>query len=741
MLDLGCVPTAPYTIRYMMKCFVLTLLVVCLPEMALAQYTKDYSPWPVTIGGDTLQLPFWGGVNSPKPSLVDFDDDGLIDLMIGETRGKVSYLRNTGTASNPIWTPIVERIGGVDTRTWHRFCDIDGDGDLDLFCDAGNLMTAYYRNESVGASIVFTLIKDNFGGFETGVNNTGDFADLDDDGDFDFFLGSVTGELAWYCDITGDVVCQLGFRIDTIDIDPLVTDTIPDTTCFYPCPDASTPDTLYTYNLATVTCPYYLVDPFYDSVFAFPGGLAAGAQQPQHGFSTITFADHDADGDGDLFWGDINNNNAYLFANLGTPSVSDLTEITESYFPIATFGLNHTAFADLDNDNDIDAIVGAANGDDINNLMLLRNSGSVSLPSYTLEVSNIIKGIDVSSYAIPALGDLDGDGDIDLLIGRGDGRLSHFENNGSETTPSMSLTSDFYKSIDVGLSAAPSLIDWDNDGDLDLLIGNEAGRIEYWRNDGSPNNFAPVQVAIQLGGILVDILAVPCPVDWDGDGLTDLLVGEWDFNGFANVLLYENSGSIGAPTLSLVTNRLLKRIPRDFTLPVVYDWDCDGKRDLILGGRVFGSTLFRNMAPSGTFPDSLTLLEQPDSLPWRDDGYRLSAAFADIDGDLLWDVFVGEEDGGVNFYRRDASSCSCPTHGDPNADGIQNISDVVATVNIVFRGGEGDLDSECCPHMDRADHNCDCVLNVQDVVAIVNTAFRGGPSSCNPCALGNQCPK
>ena len=141
-----------------------------------------------------------------------------------------------------------------------------------------------------------------------------------------------------------------------------------------------------------------------------------------------------------------------------------------------TFGLNHTAVADLDGDNDLDIIVGAANGNDINNLVLLRNNGTPTSPSYAVLDSNIIHGIDVGSYAIPALADLDDDGDMDLLIGRGDGRLTHFENTGTATSPVFVLTSDFYKSIDVGLSSAPALVDWDDDGDFDLLIGSETGR-------------------------------------------------------------------------------------------------------------------------------------------------------------------------------------------------------------------------------------------------------------------------
>ena len=87
------------------------MLVVCHAVDASAQFGKDYAPWPVLRGGDTLELPFWGGVNSPKPSLVDFDGDGLIDLMIGEIRGKVCLPAKHGNGIDAFWTP--SRIGSA----------------------------------------------------------------------------------------------------------------------------------------------------------------------------------------------------------------------------------------------------------------------------------------------------------------------------------------------------------------------------------------------------------------------------------------------------------------------------------------------------------------------------------------------------------------------------------------------------------------------------------------------------
>lgn len=657
---------------------------------AEAQFTQEFNPWPVIVDGDTLAVPFWGGLNNPKPSLVDINGDGLVDLMIGEARGKIGYIRNTGTPTEAIWTGVTGRFAGLDVGSWHRFCDIDADGDLDLFCDARNGQTAFYRNETVGANIVFTLVDETFGGFLTGFNNTGDFADLDGDNDLDFFFGDISGRLVQW-------------RNDGDSANPA----------------------------------FVFGSDFYDSVFAFPGSKTPA--NPNHGFSTLIFADIDGDTDLDMFYGDINNANIYHYANLGSPSVSDLTKLTESFLPATTFGFNHSAFADLDNDSDLDMVVGAANGDNIDNLLLLRNFGSPVFANFVIEELNMLPNIDVGSESSPAFGDLDNDGDLDMLLGGSDGRLRYFENIGTPTAPVFEQVSDFYKGIDVGVSSAPWLVDWDDDFDLDLLLGAGAGHIEYWENVGDASNFDPVLADAQLAGINIDFQAIPRTVDWNEDGLLDLVVGEWDFNGFANVLLYQNLGPASAPVLTMVTSTLLPRGSRPLTIPALVDWDCDGRTDLILGSSGFGLKFYRNAAAPKQFPDSLTLILQSDSLPGSDDGYGLVLSLADIDQDGDMDLFIGEEDGGVNFHRRDGVACVCPRHGDANGDGDMNVFDVVEAVLVAFRSGLPYADSDCCPHVSRVDNNCDCVVNVLDVVTIVATAFRSGPPPCNPCDSGNQC--
>jgi len=74
-----------------------------------------------------------------NPELIDIDNDGDLDLFIGEYYGWIYFYRNDGDNSTPVWTSVgyvTDSSGGtIDVGSWSRpdFADIDGDGDLDLF--------------------------------------------------------------------------------------------------------------------------------------------------------------------------------------------------------------------------------------------------------------------------------------------------------------------------------------------------------------------------------------------------------------------------------------------------------------------------------------------------------------------------------------------------------------------------------------------------------------------------------
>ncbi len=81
---------------------------------------------------------------------------------------------------------------------------------------------------------------------------------------------------------------------------------------------------------------------------------------------------------------------------------------------------------------------------------------------------------------------------------------------------------------------------------------------------------------------------------------------------------------------------------------------------------------------------------------------------------------------GIGFWHGAGASCACNCHNDPVCDAvISNVQDVVATINVAFRGGAALIDPNAnCPY-EQSDVNCDTFTSVLDVVLVVNVAFRG----------------
>jgi len=163
-------------------------------------------------------------------------------------------------------------------------------------------------------------------------------------------------------------------------------------------------------------------------------------------------------------------------------------------------------------------------------LMLVINEGQVTEPNWTIADSAIVK-LTRGRNATPTLGDIDDDGDLDLFIGESSGDINFYRNDGGSDWPEFILVDDKYGGIDAGRRSVPTLVDIDTDGDLDLVVGSEAEGLKLYRNNGTLReaNF----VLDETFDVPVHPFSAPIFTDVDGDGDADLFVG-----GIGGGLLY-----------------------------------------------------------------------------------------------------------------------------------------------------------------------------------------------------------
>ena len=147
----------------------------------------------------------------------------------------------------------------------------------------------------------------------------------------------------------------------------------------------------------------------------------------------------------------------------------------------------------------------------ISSISLYENIGTITSPKFELVTDDFqnISSLNIDKGLYPTFGDLDNDGDVDLLLGDFSGFIHFFENTSSSPASfNLSLTTPQYQDndgnvIDIGYAAIPHLFDVDSDGDLDLTIGEALGNINYYENIGSPSSPSFKFYSDVFGGIEV----------------------------------------------------------------------------------------------------------------------------------------------------------------------------------------------------------------------------------------------
>ena len=571
-------------------------------------YERDVHPFEVVgTSGESLDLPFLGGLNVPRPQFVDIDGDGDDDLFLQELTGQVAFFEHirSGNESRFIWR--TDKFEDLDIGEWSRFYDMDGDGDFDLLAEERFSYVRYYRNEGTASKPLFKMLTDSLLDVHgeplfADRQNIPNLTDIDCDGLIDLFIGRVEGTVMRY-----EAVAEVK---DGLPVFQLLTDRFEDI----------------------------------EIIGQIGGSL--------HGANTLAFIDYDSDGDQDLFWGDFFEPSLLLIENTGSCASPNLRSDPTPFplqAPLSTSGYNAPAFSDLNGDGHVDLFVGVLGGAFNPNLTSADNFYYFSRSdanTYSLETTRFLNNMDVGRESIPAFVDLDSDGDLDLILSNkieqdnfDQGASYYFENKGNSRSPVFHFVEKM--NFEPAYHYAPAFADLDGDGDKDAFIGTWNQGIAFYRNAGTPDNPDLVAENTSYLKLTRGSNSTPALVDIDNDMDLDLFVGE----GSGTINFYRNEGSVTEPNFVLVSDKYLDIDVGRRSVPTFADLDNDGDYDMIIGREAPGLDYYEN---SGTATDPTFVLNPSFSLIVP----ALSApAFVDIDSDGDLDFFSGGDGGGLVFYR------------------------------------------------------------------------------------------
>jgi len=613
--------------RVILSCFVIFSAVEVFAQTL--SFQREVDTIPVVIDGVTLPEPFEGGINFPRPSFADIDADGDLDLFLGDWNGKIHFSRNI-SANGVVkfkFEPGMMQGLVVTRHAAPTLADIDNDNDLDLFVGEEAGNINFFRNTGTATTPTFTLENMNFAGANVGSQATPNFVDIDADGDLDLFVGESAGDINFYR------------------------------------------------NVGTVTEPVFGLE---NANFL---GTSFGGQ------SVFDFGDIDNDGDLDLFVDTSGDNfdpiRVSFYRNNGTATNPAFTLETSSLLG-QSFATEAPALADLNEDGKLDLMIADQGGE----VWVSINSGTKENFTFSEDLDKLgalYSFIEEGSVTSVALADIDADGDQDLYFGHG-GNVYFYRNIGTPMNPMFTDNSNNRIPGEY-----PTFVDIDNDGDLDLFIGWGDGTLTFFRNTGTLSSEEFTFVDGFFGGIDVGNVAKPAFGDIDADGDFDLFIGNLE----GKLSFYRNNGSAESANYELATANFAGIDVGDRSAPFLADIDQDGDYDLFVGrgeegldpdGKIF---FYRN---TGTALSFNFVLETEKFANVDVPGVVYTTPhLTDIDNDGDLDLFFGEHNGGLLFYRNTTNHLPVPLMASPGPNSSFSEGQPISFIGSAADFEDGDL--------------------------------------------------
>ena len=656
-----------------------TLCFLLLPLWGFAQsngafsFQYDQSP-TIVVNGKSLQNPWAGGLNAVQYSTLRLNDDTRDDLVVFDrTTNKISTFV---AASNPAgsgtawqYAPEYEALFPA-VNSWMLLIDYDGDGRNDLFTYGAGTVRVF-RNELQNGQVSFRVVADpliteGFGSrlpLYVSSQDIPAITDYDDDGDVDIIAFGADGNLIAY---------QQNLSVERTGKPGGLDFKRSNSLCWGHFTKEYCND--FRFGIQCDVAP--------GRIGSEPGPANSGANpgraRPLHSGNTLLAFDTDGDGHKDLLFGFVSCENIARLRNTGPNNDQANFTSFDSLYParnpilFPAFPATYREDVDGDGVKDLLASPNVSANDNYAfdfraSSWFYKNVGTNQKPDFQLVQKDFLQSemLDLGERAAPALADLDGDGDLDLLVGIGytgprgknyRAGIWQFENRGTpQKAAFVPITTDYLglaQTLTLG-DVVPSFADVDANGSTDLILtgtGTQGVEIRVLFNAAAKGSPVRYDLAGAVRWPTPDLMLpgdLLTTTDVDRDGKPDLLISKTS----STIQYFRNAGTATNPIFQLQNQTFGGFTTDDYFYArarslVVADLNGDRKNEIITAA---SNGQVRVYAFPERADQPLTLL---DSLPALGlPGTGLIATAADLDGDGLPDLMLGSQAGGLRYLK------------------------------------------------------------------------------------------